>query len=307
MPGILWLASYPKSGNTWMRAFLANLILDASAPLPLKRIGEVCPSEPAEMWFKPFTKGPVGDLTAKEVAELRSQAQERAVSLNNNVVPMKTHSYFGEDCGHPIFSMKATFGAVYIIRDPRDVAVSAADHFGKTMDEMIATMADPLATGMPMPGIIVHELQSSWSNHVESWTKWNHPGIFVVRYEDLLADPAGHLREIFAWMDIDPSAELCDRVAEETRIGKLQQASTAGTAWDLEKEPQGFFRKGKADAWKEDLSAREIAVVEAIAGPLMDELGYRRETPGMSWRQAFEIRAREGLARRLASLAVKLQ
>ena len=73
------------------------------------------------------------------------------------------------------------------------------------------------------------------------------------------------------------------------------------------KEPKGFFRKGQADAWKEDLSRREVAVVEAVAAPLMEELGYARATPGLRWRETFEIRAREGLARRLASLAVKLQ
>src|SRR3546814_6189067 len=82
MPGILWLASYPKSGNTWMRAFLANLILDHPEPLPLKRMGEVCPSEPTELWFRPFTKKKIADLTSEEVAALRVKAQERAVSLN---------------------------------------------------------------------------------------------------------------------------------------------------------------------------------------------------------------------------------
>ena len=127
MPGILWLASYPKSGNTWMRAFLANLILDAPEPLPLKRISEVCPSEPAEIWFRPLVQGPVADLSPKEIAALRVKTQERVVGLNKNVVPMKTHSYLGEDCGHPIFSMTATFGAVYIIRDPRDVASPLLD------------------------------------------------------------------------------------------------------------------------------------------------------------------------------------
>src|SRR3546814_14109513 len=69
------------------------------------------------------------------------------------------------------------------ICDPRDVAVSGADHFGRTVDAMIEMMADPLATCAAMPGIIVHELQSSWSHHVSSWTRWNHPGIFAVRYE----------------------------------------------------------------------------------------------------------------------------
>src|SRR3546814_3713429 len=88
---------------------------------------------------------------------------------------MQLHGYPGEAGGRPIVSMQATYGAVYILRDPRDVAVSAADHFGKTLDEMVEMMADPLATCAAMPGVIVHELQSSWSNHVESWTKWNHP------------------------------------------------------------------------------------------------------------------------------------
>src|SRR3546814_4005011 len=89
MPGILWLASYPKSGNTWMRVFLANLILDEPEPLPLKRINEVCSSEPNGGWFKSFASGPVSALSEKKIAQLRVKAQERAVSVNRNILPMK--------------------------------------------------------------------------------------------------------------------------------------------------------------------------------------------------------------------------
>src|SRR3546814_14667369 len=71
----------------------SDLILDHPEPLPLKRMGKVCPSEPTELWFRPFTKKKIADLTSEEVAALRVKAQERAVSLNKNVVPMKTHSY----------------------------------------------------------------------------------------------------------------------------------------------------------------------------------------------------------------------
>jgi len=215
MPGILWLASYPKSGNTWMRSFLANLILGEADPLPLKRISEVCPSEPAEIWFRPLVKGKVSDLSPKELAALRVRAQERAVGLNENVIPMKTHSYLGEDCGQPIFSMKATFGAVYIIRDPRDVVVSAADHFGLALEAMIDKLADPLAVCAAMPGTIVHELQSSWSHHVESWTRWNHPGIFTVRYEDLLADPKERAEHV---MLVDLARNDMSRNAENVHV-----------------------------------------------------------------------------------------
>ena len=274
MPGILWLASYPKSGNTWMRAFLANLILDAPEPLPLKRIGEVCPSEPAEIWFRPFTKGRVAELSAKEIAALRVKAQERAVSLNKNIVPMKTHSYLGEDCGHPIFSMKAIYGAIYIIRDPRDVAISAADHFGKSIDQMIAMMADPLAVAMPMPGVIVHELQSSWSNHVESWTKWNHPGIFVVRYEDLLADPLDQFGRVARRFGISSDQARIEKAVEVSSFTQLQKMEAEQGFIERSIHSEKFFRAGRSGGWLDKLTVEQVKRIESDHAAQMKRFGY---------------------------------
>jgi len=274
LPGILWLASYPKSGNTWMRAFLANLILDAPAPLPLKRIGEACPSEPAEMWFQPLTKTPVAELKGREVAALRAAAQERVVSLNQNIVPMKTHSYFGEDCGQPIFSMKATFGAIYILRDPRDVAVSAADHFGKTQDEMITMMADPLATGLAMPGIIVHELQSSWSNHVESWTKWGHPGIYTVRYEDLLADPLDQFGRIARRFGISTDPARIEKAVEFSSFKQLQSQEADQGFIERSVHSEKFFRSGRSGDWRDKLTPEQARRIESDHAVQMKRFGY---------------------------------
>ena len=274
MPGILWLASYPKSGNTWMRAFLANLILDAPAPLPLKRIGEVCPSEPAEIWFRPLTEGRVADLSAGEVAALRVKAQERAVSLNKNVVPMKTHSYLGEDCGHPIFSMKVTYGAIYILRDPRDVLLSAADHFGKTSDEMIDMMADPLALCIPMPGIIVHELQSSWSNHVESWTKWNHPGILTVRYEDLLADPLDQFGRVARHFGISSDAARIRKAVEFSSFKQLQKMEAEQGFVERSIHSEKFFRAGRSGGWQDKLTPDQVKRIESDHAEQMKRFGY---------------------------------
>jgi hypothetical protein len=274
VPGILWLASYPKSGNTWMRAFLANLILDAEQPLALKRIGEVCPSEPAETWFAPFAGGKVADLSARQVAELRTKAQQRVVSLNKNVVPMKTHSYLGEDNGHPIISMEATYGAVYIVRDPRDVAVSAADHFGKDLDGMIELMNDPLAMGMPMPGIIVHELQSSWSNHVESWTKWNHPGIFVVRYEDLLADPQDQFGRVARHFGITSDKQRIARAVAHASFKQLQQLEAEQGFIERSLHSEKFFRSGASGGWRDKLSPEQAARIERDHRAQMKRYGY---------------------------------
>lgn len=274
MPGILWLASYPKSGNTWTRAFLANLILDPQDPLPLKRIGEVCPSEPAEMWFQPLSEKPVGELPGPEVAALRTKAQERVVGLNKNVVPMKTHSYLGEDGGHPIISMAATYGAIYIIRDPRDVAISATDHFGKTLDEMIEWMADPLATCVAMPGTIVHELQSSWSNHVESWTKWNHPGIFTVRYEDLLADPMDQFGRIARHFGITTDTARIRKAVEFSSFKQLQTMEAEQGFIERSIHSEKFFRSGRSGGWQETLTPEQAARIERDHAVQMKRFGY---------------------------------
>jgi hypothetical protein len=274
VPGILWLASFPKSGNTWTRAFLANLILDPPEPLSLQRIGEVCPSEPAEIWFRPFAKGKVADLSGPEIAALRVKAQERVVRLNKNVVPMKTHSYLGEDSGHPIFSMQATYGAVYIIRDPRDIVLSAADHFGKTLDEVIAWMADPQAMCKRMPGTIVHELQSSWSNHVESWTKWNHPGIFVVRYEDLLADTLDQFGRIARHFGISSDTARIRKAAEFSSFKQLQKMEAEQGFVERSIHSERFFRAGRSGGWQDKLTADQVKRIESDHAAQMKRFGY---------------------------------
>jgi len=184
---------------------------------------------------------------------------------------------------------------IHIIRDPRAVAASLAAAGRDWGRSWASTSA-------------LHNARRWRANVSEGLAlRRKAPGrCYELRYEDLLADTAGHLAELFAWMDLDNGGALAREVAEESRINKLQKGDSQA-AWDLSKEPEGFFRKGRADSWKEELSRSDIAVVEAIAGPLMEELAYARMTPGMSWHQSFGIRAREGLARRLSSLAMRLQ
>src|SRR3546814_13709151 len=89
---------------------------------------------------------------------------------------------------------------------------------------MIAMMADPFAACAAMPGAIVHELRSSWSNHVESWTKWNHPGILVVRYEDLLADPLDQFGRVARHFGISTDAARIRKAVEFSSFNQLQRS-----------------------------------------------------------------------------------
>jgi hypothetical protein len=202
------------------------------------------------------------------------KAQERAVSLNKNVVPMKTHSYLGEDCGHPIISMKATYGAIYVIRDPRDVAISAADHFGKPLEAMIAMMADSLATCAAMPGTIVHELQSSWSNHVESWTKWNHPGIFTVRYEDLLADPLDQFGRVARHFGISSNTARIRKAVEFSSFKQLQKMEAEQGFVERSIHSEKFFRAGRSGGWQDKLTPDQVKRIESDHAEQMKRFGY---------------------------------
>src|SRR5690606_3830928 len=102
-------------------------------------------------------------------------------------------SLCGKDHGFQIISTKAAIGAIYILRDPRDVVISAADHYGLTINQAIEMMADHKARGRGTPGNTVHELMGSWSDHVRSWTRWKATPLMVLRYEDMLADAFGQL------------------------------------------------------------------------------------------------------------------
>ena len=274
MPGILWLASYPKSGNTWMRVFLANLILDEAAPLPLQRINEVCFSEPNEVWYKPLTQKPLSELSNKKVAALRVKAQERAVSLNKNIIPMKTHSFLGKDHGCPTISLKASVGAIYILRDPRDVALSAADHYGLTLDQTIEMMADETARGRGMAGNTVYERMSSWSDHVKSWTRWKHTPLIVLRYEDMLRDPLGQLGGVARKLGITKDPARIGRAVEFSSFKALQAQERETGFVEKSANSARFFRSGRAGAWQGKLTSAQVAAIERDHAVQMKRFGY---------------------------------
>jgi Sulfotransferase domain len=274
MPGILWLASYPKSGNTWMRVFLANLILDEPAPLPLKRINEVCSSEPNEVWFKPLAGKPVSALSEKKIAQLRAKAQERAASLNKNIIPMKTHSLLGKDHGYPTISVKATIGVIYIVRDPRDVVISAADHYGLTLDQAIEMMADHKARGRGTPGNTVHELMGSWSDHVRSWTRWKHTPLILLRYEDMLADSLGQLGMVARKLGISQDAARIRKAVEFSSFKQLQTQEVQSGFIEKSVNSQRFFRSGRAGGWREMLTPAQAAAIERDHAEQMRRFGY---------------------------------
>lgn len=120
-----------------------------------------------------------------------------------------------------------------------------------------------------------------------------------VRYEALIDDGPGELAKLYRWLGLPEDRSLCERAVEACAIDRLKKDSDGiETPWKLESEPEQFFRKGKTDSWRQELSEADLRSVEFLAGPLMEELGYRAERE-TSRRRPFRLLLREGLSWRL--------
>src|SRR5690554_6674861 len=192
--GLLWIASYPKSGNTWTRAFLNNLLKiiqndDEGAPQSINQMTEYTLWDISAKPYERHLGKPVTDVDRAEIARIRPLVQAEIAEDTEGLAMVKTHHALVSDRGVPAINFAVTSGAIYIVRNPLDVAVSFAHHLGTDVDYAIEEMAlRNKETGVTDKS--VYEIYGSWSQHVESWTRTRHRAIHVMRYEDMLVDPA---------------------------------------------------------------------------------------------------------------------
>lgn len=274
---IVWLASYPKSGNTWLRLLLANLLSRSRRAFPLNVLpfGHAVDS----FRFGELTGVAAEDCTQDEVdrlipACLRLHLAESAAHPEDRLC--KVHgAYVANKAGEPLFPQDVTAGAIYIVRNPLDVAVSWAFHAEEGTAQSIARLNDTCATlgggGLPLYKQRVHD----WSSHVRSWCAAPFP-VLVVRYEDLLADAARELQRVVRFLGFEDVAEqrLRDAVARSA-FGSLRRREARGGF--IEKPPTNaglFFREGKAGGWRTTLPATEALEIVDAHGPTMAALGY---------------------------------
>lgn len=272
MGKLVWLASYPKSGNTWVRAFLHNYILNAETPCSINSLVDFSVSECAMAFF-----GAPGEVMApREVQARRPQVHEALTRLHEDLVFVKTHNANLDAHGVPLCTPTVTAGAVYIVRDPRDVALSYAAFTGKNVDEIIGFMAQDGAANAS-DGTQVFELLSSWSGHALSWVA--APRRLLVRYEDLLSEPERYFGRIIRFLGtagVAPEPERLRRAIEFSSFSTLssqeaKEGYRAGSA-----KGGTFFRAGKAGGWREALTPGQASEIWAAHGPVMEKFGYPR-------------------------------
>lgn len=277
-PGPVWLVSYPKSGNTWLRLLLSNLLSGQEEPEDINNLSLAMHSLVIKAEIEAQTLVDPNLLTSQECDRFRPALMAQAWrEAGNNDVFIKLHdAYRRLDDGMPVLGPAAR-AAIYILRDPRDVAVSLAFHNGKTLEH---TVLQILSGKTRMGGGKPHQVQIpqpllDWSSHVRSWTGQRDVPTYVLRYEDLHADTAVILGRVAAFLGLAATPEKLDRAVRHADFSALQrQERQHGFRERQAKATAAFFRSGKVGDWRQMLTPDQAAAIEAAHGAVMAEFDY---------------------------------
>jgi len=247
--GIIWLASYPKSGNTWVRAFLYALyhaiLGDLAGEIDINRMDDFIDNDRDLSRFRPYLSGPVDRVHPIEIAAARPKVQADIVRETNGTVWVKTHNVLAYDLGFPLINLGVSVGGIYLIRNPLDVAISLAHFRNEDIDRIIADMAT-LGLGDRGTDKLVGSITDTWSTHVRSWTERPNPLVHVARYEDLLAHPRDTFAAIANHVLMKPTPEQLDQAIDLTSFQRLRKTEAAKGFRERPEQAERFFREGRA-------------------------------------------------------------
>ena len=287
MTRTIWLASYPKSGNTWLRMLIANLSA-TDKPIDINDLPERGGIASARNPFDDLLLIDSGLLTPDETDALRPRVYEAlARGDGGDEQPVrgvrfaKVHdAYSLTPAGEPLMAgARGADGAIVIVRDPRDVAPSLAHHNRTSIDEAITFMNDADAGFSIAARQQLRQFRqklSRWSGHVASWLDQPDIPVHLIRYEDMQADTAAALRGALDFAGIAATSEEIARAVTFADFAQLRRQETEkGFREAPWQQPEvKFFRRGEAGAWRDELSADQVARIEAAHAPVMQRLGY---------------------------------
>ncbi len=191
----------------------------------------------------------------------------------NGVAFIKAHAALGIAGGYPTIDLTSSVGAIYIVRNPLDIATSLGAHFGFSIDDAIDRICLNNCVLTP-DDTLVPEFWGSWSQNVASWTGSPNPRIKLVRYEDMLSMPHAVLRSVADFVGQIPDEQQLADAIHLASFRRLKEIERKYGFSEAVRPDQRFFRRGRAGGWRTELNTQQIRRIVAAHHIQMRRVGY---------------------------------
>ncbi|GAB4287038.1 MAG: sulfotransferase domain-containing protein [Roseovarius sp.] len=269
---IVWLASYPKSGNTWTRIFLANYLVNGDRPVPINQVHRFGMGDSIVKSYRIVAGRPIDAGDVRQTLALRPRVLAAIVANNADVNFVKTHNIRGKAFGVTLIPEELTRSAIYILRNPLDMLISAARHFGKSHAEMAEAIGREDHSSVDPT--TVTQFLGSWSGHVKSWTAKSRYPVLVLRYEDMLEHPEEAFGAMVAHVGMPVDAARLRKAIRFSSFDELARQESAGGFVENSPKSPRFFNKGQSGQWRTELAPEIVARVRRDHERMMRKYGY---------------------------------
>ena len=278
---IIWIASYPKSGNTWVRSIISSLVYSNDGNFDfdlLKKIHQF----PSKKYFEKFTKD------FQNIYELKKYwiDAQNWINVNKEIKFFKTHHINCKIGEHPFTNINNTIGTIYVVRDPRNLVKSFTNHYSISKDsaKKFITSRESVtgAIGGMSKQYNIFTILGAWKDHYKSWTK-NNNNLLLIKYEDLLLDPLKEIRRIikflekminFNYNDIKIKNIISTTSFEKMKKKENEKGFDEAAQAKNNNDKINFFFLGKENKWEKYLNENDTKYIIDKMGDEMKELGY---------------------------------
>ena len=278
---IIWLASYPKSGNTWVRSIISSLLYSDDGDFNFELIKKI-KQFPEKKYFKDL----ISDFGNFDEIKRNWITVQDSINLDNQIKILKTHQgkyTVGKDS---FTNSQNTLAKIYIVRDPRTLVSSISNHYTLSLNEACNFLMTPQIIGNSKMWeenqIGMKCLLGKWNDHYRSWTR-NKNNLLLIKYEDLVQNPNNELEKIINFLknflNIKTNINKNKKILESTSFKNLKQMEQKGLFKEnvLNKKNDNkvnFFHLGPANNWKETLNEDDKNKIEKNFYEEMTELKY---------------------------------
>ncbi len=292
MKHIVWISSYPKSGNTWVRLILAGLFFTEDGLIDEFGVLKFFPKFDRIEFYKYLEK-----LSKPEYKILKENKKfdKRLMSIiykysietqmrlyeKNKIKFFKTHCARVKLDEYYYTNSKTTLGFIYIIRDPRDIVISYAKFLNQKYEDVIDYLVKGETRGENIINGLIPEINLSWKNNYLSWKNFNDVPSLFIKYEDLINNFHEEVQKIVFFLKNKLHLEISN---VDNKINNLSKTTSIEFLKGLEskkgffehssKSKFKFFRSGKINQWKDELKPTELNKINEETEEILNQLNY---------------------------------